>query len=70
MKKFFIIFLLTITINAFSQSDPEDGDATVPVDGGISLLLLAAAGYGANILSRRDTSRTSQTEHYLFLTCT
>ena len=64
MKKFFMIFLLTISINAFSQGEPEDGDGqTIPVDGGLSLLLAAGAGYGANRLRRRDTPRTSRNEH-------
>lgn len=64
MKKFFMIFLLTMSINAFSQGEPEDGDGqTIPVDGGLSLLLAAGAGYGANRLRRRDTPRTSRNEH-------
>lgn len=41
-----IILTLLISLNAFSQDDPADGDGTVPVDGGISILLLAGAAYG------------------------
>lgn len=56
MKKFFMIFLLTISINAFSQGEPEDGDGLtapgeeIPVDGGLSLLLAAGAAYGGRKL--------------------
>jgi hypothetical protein len=47
MKKIFIAFMLISSINAFSQADdPADGDGTVPVDGGLSLLLAAGAAWG------------------------
>jgi hypothetical protein len=47
MKKIFIAIMLISSINAFSQADdPADGDGTVPVDGGISILLAAGAAYG------------------------
>ena len=46
MKKLITIFLLTFSLNAFSQDDPADGDGTVPLDGGLSLLLTAGAAYG------------------------
>jgi hypothetical protein len=48
MKKIFIAIMLISSINAFSQADdPADGDGTVPVDGGITLLLAAGAAYGS-----------------------
>ncbi len=47
MKKIFIAIMLISSINAFSQADdPADGDGTVPVDGGLSLLLAAGTAYG------------------------
>jgi hypothetical protein len=47
MKKILIAIMLICNINAFSQADdPADGDGTVPVDGGVSLLLAAGAAYG------------------------
>ena len=46
MKKIMIILTLLISLNAFAQADMDDGDGTVPVDGGISILLLAGAAYG------------------------
>ncbi len=47
MKKILTMILLICSINAFSQiDDPADGDASVPVDGGVSLLLAAGAAYG------------------------
>ncbi|MFY7793254.1 MAG: PID-CTERM protein-sorting domain-containing protein [Chitinophagaceae bacterium] len=52
MKKLITILLLTFSLNAFSQDDPADGDGTVPVDGGLSLLLAAGAAYGANHVRR------------------
>ena len=53
MKKFITIFLLTLSFNAFSQDDPADGDGTVPVDGGLSLLLAAGAAYAGRRLYRQ-----------------
>ena len=48
MKKILLALMLISSINAFSQADdPADGDGTVPVDGGISLLLAAGAAYGS-----------------------
>jgi hypothetical protein len=54
MKKILIAFMLISSINAFSQADdPADGDGTVPVDGGITLLLAAGAAYGARRMKIR-----------------
>ena len=48
MKKILIAIMLICSINAFSQADdPADGDGTVPVDGGITLLMAAGTAYGA-----------------------
>jgi hypothetical protein len=58
MKKIFIAFMLICSINAFSQADdPADGDGTVPVDGGITLLLVAGAAYGARRLKIRGGNK-------------
>jgi len=49
MKKILVAIMLMFSMNAFSLSDPEDGDGQtggVPVDGGLSLLLAAGAAYG------------------------
>jgi hypothetical protein len=54
MKKILTTFLFFLSLNAFSQADdPADGDAQVPVDGGISILLAAGAAWGAGRLCRR-----------------
>ena len=53
MKKLITILLLIINMNAFSQDDPADGDGTVPVDGGLSLLMAAGAAYAGRRLYRR-----------------
>ena len=53
MKKFITILLLTISIHAFSQDDPADGDGTVPIDGGLSLLLAAGAAFAGRKLYRQ-----------------
>ena len=37
-----------------ASDDPLDGDGTVPVDGGLTLLLAAGAAYGARRLRRRQ----------------
>lgn len=54
MKKFMTILLLAISTHAFSQDDPADGDGTVPVDGGLSLLLVAGAAYAGRQLNNRS----------------
>lgn len=46
MKKFITVILLTFSLNGFTQDDPADGDAQVPLDGGLSLLLASSAVYG------------------------
>ena len=53
MKKFITILLLILNLNAFSQDDPADGDGTVPVDGGLSLLLAAGAAYAGRRIYRQ-----------------
>jgi hypothetical protein len=55
MKKFITILLLTLSLNAFSQDDPADGDGTVPVDGGLSLLMAAGAAYAGRRICRKGT---------------
>jgi hypothetical protein len=58
MKKILIAFMLICSINAFSQADdPADGDGTVPVDGGITLLLAAGAAYGARRMKIRGGNK-------------
>jgi hypothetical protein len=47
--------MLICSINAFSQADdPADGDGTVPVDGGISLLLAAGTAWGLRRIRNRS----------------
>ncbi len=55
MKKLITIIMLTLSLNAFSQDDPADGDGTVPVDGGLSLLLAAGAAYAGQRIYRKGT---------------
>jgi hypothetical protein len=57
MKKLITILLLTINLNAFSQDDPADGDGTVPVDGGLSLLLAAGAAYGGRRIFHQGSKK-------------
>jgi hypothetical protein len=46
--------MLICSVNAFSQSDDMgDGDGTVPVDGGLSLLLAAGAAYAGRRIYRQ-----------------
>jgi len=55
MKKIFTLLMLIFSLNAFSQAeDPADGDGTVPVDGGLSLLMAAGAAYAGNRLYRHS----------------
>jgi hypothetical protein len=56
MKKILTSILLICSLNAFSQADdPADGDAQVPVDGGLTLLLAAGAAYGVGRMRRRHS---------------
>jgi hypothetical protein len=58
MKKILTILLLILSINAFSQADdPADGDGTVPVDGGLSLLLATGAALGVKSVSARSGAK-------------
>jgi hypothetical protein len=55
MKKLLTIILILLSINAFSQAeDPADGDGTVPVDGGLSLLLATGVVYSLRTLRNRE----------------
>jgi len=56
MRKYITILLITITFKGYAQPELEDGDGTVPVDGGVSVLLAIGAAYGlrkVRIASRR-----------------
>ncbi len=56
MKKFITILLITISLKGYAQPELEDGDGTVPVDGGVSVLLAIGTAYGlrkVRISSRR-----------------
>jgi hypothetical protein len=56
MKKILTSILLICSLNVFSQADdPADGDGTVPVDVGLSLLLAAGAAYGVGRMRRRHS---------------
>lgn len=57
MKKFIAVLFILISIHAHSQPDLEDGDGTVPVDGGLSLLLTAGAAYGARRVMKRGKGK-------------
>ncbi|MFA7381404.1 MAG: hypothetical protein WC150_13185 [Bacteroidia bacterium] len=60
---FFSLFLLILPIFSYSQGDGGGNDPDVPVDGGISLLLAAGAGYAVKKLrdnrSKNDESNPS-----------
>ena len=59
MKKILLAFMLICSVNAYTQTidDPADGDGTVPVDGGITLLLAAGAAYGARRMKIRGGNK-------------
>jgi len=49
-----MIMLLVLTCSLQAQGDTGDGDGqTIPVDGGITLLLAAGAAYGVRRLNRK-----------------
>jgi hypothetical protein len=53
MKKFITVLLLTLSLNAISQDEPGDGDAQIPIDSGLSLLLASGAAYGVGRVRHR-----------------
>ena len=60
MKKILTALLLILSMNAFSQAeDPADGDGTVPVDGGLTLLLAAGAAYSGSRFLRKGRNENS-----------
>lgn len=56
LKASFLFILMMISLNGMAQTidDPADGDGLVPIDGGVSMLLAAAAGLGAYRTARRQ----------------
>lgn len=55
-------FILMLTVSALHAQDPTDpGDPDVPIDGGISLLLAAGAGYG--IKKIKDNINKKEDKH-------
>ena len=58
MKKFILLFVFTLLVGAataFAQPGMPDGsDDAVPVDGGITVLLVGGALYGAKKLKERN----------------
>lgn len=56
MKSMLIaVVLLFVTVaSGYAQDAPGDGEAAVPIDGGLSLLLAAGAIYGGRRLARKD----------------
>jgi hypothetical protein len=58
MKKVLFVFMLVASTNAFTQADdPADGDGTVPIDGGITLLLGVGTAYGIRVMRRRPNQQ-------------
>jgi hypothetical protein len=53
---FILLMVMTLNLsNALATTDPDDpslNDPAIPVDGGISVLLVASAVYGARRLKR------------------
>lgn len=42
----FTVLLVSLSITVYAQADMDDGDGTVPLDGGVSLLLAAGTCLG------------------------
>jgi hypothetical protein len=58
MKKIFMAMMLICSVNAFSQADdPADGDGTVPVDGGLVMLIAAGTAYGGGMVRKTIKNR-------------
>lgn len=52
MRKYITILLIIITLKGYAQPELEDGDGTVPVDGGISILLALGSTYAIRKVSQ------------------
>jgi hypothetical protein len=52
----YLLLLICLCISSIAISQPPDtgGDVDVPIDGGLTLLIAAGAGYGAKQLSKKD----------------
>lgn len=55
LKYCLLVLFMMVSFHGMSQTidDPADGDGLVPVDGGVSLLLAAAAGLGVYRTTRK-----------------
>ena len=55
---FALALILMVSTAAFAQGEIEvDPDATIPVDGGLSLLIAAGVGYGVKRLVEQREQR-------------
>lgn len=63
LRTSFVLLLLSMFSFAHAQPDPgQDPDAGVPIDGGVSLVIVAAVGYAAKkgIEKRRKDKRANE----------
>ena len=57
LKLSMIVVLLVAPLATFAQAGFDDGVTDTPIDGGISLLVIAGAGYGAKKLKERKAKQ-------------
>jgi len=57
----FILFILPAFLHAQPGLGTDDVDDSVPIDGGLSLLVAAGVGYGAKKLKERKTRDKKET---------
>jgi hypothetical protein len=58
-SKPYLLLLLCLCISSIAMSQPPDtgGDVDVPIDGGLTLLIAAGAGYGAKQLRKKKVDK-------------
>ncbi len=52
-----VIIMLPMLVLAYPTSNPGYTDPDAPIDGGLSLLIVAGAGYGAKKLNERRANK-------------
>ena len=61
----YLLLLLSLCISSIAMAQPDPGgDVDVPIDGGLSLLIAAGAGYGAKQLRKKKKIITSTPFEY------
>jgi|GEM_PF-1317897 len=62
MKTRYLLLILSLMFCLFSYSQPNNPTNPVPLDGGLSLLVLAGTSYAAYLLKQKRSDEEKTTE--------